>query len=122
MQANLAYQRSKDRETGELVPDAPEWQFYANAHWSFLPEWSLDTQYFWIADRHRADGDLRDDIDDYSIVNLTLRRKNIADHWDVALAVRNLFNHDVREPSDGTIPNDYPMETRAIWGEVRFHF
>ena len=122
LQANLAYQRSKDRETGELVPDAPEWQFYANAHWSFLPEWSLDTQYFWIADRHRADGDLRDDIDDYSIVNLTLRRKNIADHWDVALAVRNLFNHDVREPSDGTIPNDYPMETRAIWGEVRFHF
>ena len=128
--ANLAYQRSEDENTDEIVPDTPEWQFYADANWKFLPEWSLNGQFFWIADRHRADGDPRDDIDDYSLVNLTLRRKNFADHWDAAVSVRNLFDEDAREPSpydpgapDGAyIPNDYLMEGRSVFGEVRFYF
>ena len=29
--ANVAYQRSKDRDTGDIVPDTPAWQFYASA-------------------------------------------------------------------------------------------
>ena len=64
------------------------------------------------------------------LATLTLRRKNINDHWDVAVSVRNVFDEDVREPSpfdptavDGAhIPEDYPMEGRSIYGEVRFHF
>ena len=109
--------------------DAPEMQFYLNPHWKFLPDWSLDGQWFWIGDRNRQADDPREDIDDYNLVNLTLRKKNIADHVDLALSVRNVFDADAREPSPYTsaspagayIPNDYPMEGRAIWGEVRFH-
>ena len=122
LKGNIAYQRSKDAKTDELVPDAPELQFHANALWDFLPDWSLNGQYFWISDRHRATADPRPDIADYDLVNLILRRKNIAKHWDAALAVRNVFNEDVREPSQAVIPNDYPMESRAIWGEVSCHF
>lgn len=130
LRANLAYQHSKNQDTGEIVPDAPAWQFYANANWKFLPHWSLDGQYFWIADRHRANGDPRPEIDDYDLVNLTLRRKNIAEHWDFALSVRNLFDKDAREPSPfdpsapfgAWIPNDYPLSGREVWAELRFHF
>ena len=90
----------------------------------------MNGQYFWIADRHRANGDPRPEIDDYDLVNLTLRRKNIAKRLDLTLAVRNLFNENAREPSpyDPTapagayIPNDYPMEGRSVYGELRFHF
>lgn len=36
--------------------------------------------------------------------------------------LRNVFAEDVREPSLATIPEDYPMESRAIWGEIRYSF
>ena len=122
LRANLAHQRSKDRDTDAIVPDTPAWQYYTNAHWLFLPDWSVDGQFFWIGDRVRADGDPRPDIDNYTKVDFTLRRKNIAKHWDAALAVRNLFDTDIREPSDGVIPGDYPMPGRNIFGELRYRF
>ena len=97
-------------------------QAYANLHWTFRPHWSLDGQYFWIANRHRAAGDTRQETPDYSLVNLTLRRTGIAGHWDAALAVRNLFNEDAREPALAAIPNDYPMPSRTLWAEIRYNF
>lgn len=122
LMGNMAYQRSKDKDTEEIVPDAPELQLYAAAHWTFLPDWSLDARYFWIGDRHRANGDTRPDIDDYDLVNLTLRRKNIMGNWDLAVAVRNLFDENIFEPSDGSIPGDYPMPGRSLWAEIRYNF
>ena len=130
LRSNFAYQRSENKTVDNVVQDAPEMQFYVNPHWEFMTDWSLDGQYYWISDRHREDGDPRDDIDDYNLVNLTLRRKNIANHFEWAIAVRNLFNEDAREPSPyasaapagAYIPNDYPMESRAIWTEVKIHF
>jgi iron complex outermembrane receptor protein len=122
LRGNFSYQHSEDMDTGELVPDAPQLQFYANALWEFRPDWSFNVDLFWIADRNRAEGDIRSKIDDYTKVDFILRRKNIAAHWDVALAVRNLFDEDIREPSDGKIPDDYPMEGRSIYGEIRFQF
>lgn len=129
LKGNVAYQRARDTTNDSLVPNAPGLQWYANAHWSFLPEWYLDGQYYWIGDRQRVQGDTRADIKDTDLVNITLRRKNIGKHWEAALAVRNIFNEDVREPSSfnpssgsAAIPNDYPMEGRAIWGEVSCHY
>ncbi len=127
---SVSYQRSEDKDTGEMVADTPEWQTYLTANWKFLPEWSLNGQYFWVAKRHRDKADPRNDIDDYDLVNLTLRRKNIMNHLDLAIAVRNVFDEDIREPSPydasapagAYIPDDYPMETRAIWAELRYKF
>ena len=122
LKSNIAYQRSTDARTDQVVADAPELQFYTNALWDFRPDWSLSGQYFWIGDRHRASGDTRPDIADYDLVNLTLRCKNIVGQWNAALAVHNIFNKDVREPSQAIIPNDYPMEGRSFWIELRYHF
>jgi outer membrane cobalamin receptor len=130
LNTNFAYQRSKIKANDSLVPEAPGMQFYLNPHWQFLPDHSLDLQYYWVADRPRAQADPREEIDNYSLVNLTLRRKNIAKHWDAALAIRNLFDEDGRIPSpyapaapEGAfVPGDYPMEGRSFWAEVRFHF
>ncbi|MBU0728691.1 MAG: TonB-dependent receptor [Proteobacteria bacterium] len=130
LRANYARQRSRYIDTDSLVPDAPGQQFYLNPHWAFMKDWSLDSQFYWIADRHRAAGDPRSDIEDYELVNLTLRRKNISRHWDMALAVRNLFDEIGRIPSpyapavpEGAyVPNDYPMEGRSFWAEIAAHF
>lgn len=122
LRANFSYQRSTYSDTGAVVPDVPAIKFYANANWKFMPEWSIDCQYFWVGDRHRALGDTRNAIKDYDLVNLTLRRKNIADHVDIAIAVRNLFDKDAREPSLPVIPNDFPLENRSYWAELRYTF
>ena len=63
------------------------------------------------------------DYDDYTFTHSI----NVA---VLSMRHRNLFNEDAREPSpyDATaplgafIPNDYPLESRAIWGEIRAHF
>jgi len=120
--ANVSYQRSTDELTASVVADVPTVKLYANAHWKFLPEWSLDGQYFWVGGRHRAVGDTRPDIKDYDLVNMTLRKNNIMKHWDIAVAVRNLFDTDAREPAPAVIPNDYPLEHRSFWAELRCRF
>ncbi len=122
VRANGAWQESEDSETGVEVANTPGLQFYANANWVFLPKWSIDAQYFWVGDRERPQGDTRSDIDDYSIVNLTLRRKRIYEHLEWAFAVRNLFDEDVREPAVSSIPEDYRMNSRSIWTELRINY
>ncbi|NTV14111.1 MAG: TonB-dependent receptor [Desulfobulbaceae bacterium] len=118
MKSSIAYQRSWDARTKAVVADAPALQFKADLNWSFLPAWSLTGQYLWIGDRHRAATDTRPDIANYDLVNLVLRRTQIAGHWDTAVAVRNLFDADAREPSLSVIPNDYPLAGRSVWVEV----
>ncbi|RJX17140.1 MAG: TonB-dependent receptor [Desulfobulbus sp.] len=124
LKASIAYQRSEDADSGEPVAEAPAWDGYVNAHWTFLPDWSLDGQYFLTAERQRANSDIRPEVDDYQYVNLTLRREHLFGNWEAAMAVRNLFDEDVLEPSPapGLIPGDYPMESRAFWLEVRCTF
>ncbi|EDN71865.1 conserved hypothetical protein [Beggiatoa sp. SS] len=106
-------------QTGYLRPD-----------WLVYPNWYLNTQLNWIADRKRAFGDPRTALDDYTTVNLTLRRKEIREgHWNFAMGVRNLFDIDSREPSVGpgqdgiiTIPHDLPLAGRNYFMELRYRF
>lgn len=122
---NYSYQRSIDEATDEDAGNAPHHQVYLRADWEFLPDWHFNPQLNWIIDRDRVAGDNRPDIDDYSLVDLTVRRKNIKDHWEIAFAVRNLFDSDAREPSPAMpvlIPDDLPLAGRSFFGEIRFRF
>lgn len=122
VKANYAWQRSTDKLTDRVVPSAPGQQIYAQADWRFLPGWQLNTQVKHIMDRVRAAGDSRPSVPDYTLVNVTLRRKEIARNWDVALLAHNLLNTDAREPSpvSGFIRNDLPLPGRTIYLEVRY--
>lgn len=116
--SNFAWQHSEDVKTKARIADAPGQQWMLDADWNFQPEWSIHPQITWVGDRHRAAGDNRPAIDDYWLTDLTLRRKNILDQFELVLAVRNLFNLDAREPSDGTIADDYPLAGRSVWAEL----
>ncbi len=122
LKANCAMQNSKDKETDASVANTPRLQFYVNPHWDFVPDWSLDGQIKWVGDRKRAEDDTRDEIDDYALVGITLRRKNLWKYWDLAVSVRNLFDEDVREPAGAAIPDDFPMAGRSLFAEVRFSY
>jgi iron complex outermembrane receptor protein len=95
-----------------------------------LPNWYLDLQAKWIADRQRAFGDPRPPIADYTTVDLTLRYKDNRNGWtNLAFGIRNLFNEEAREPSLGpdskgmiAIPNDLPLAKRSLFLEWRYRF
>ena len=121
-QGNYAWQHSEDVATGERIADAPGQQLLLSANWKFLPDWSVEPQINWIADRKRAANDTRPQIDDYTIVDLTLRKNNLFKKVDVSVAARNLFETDAREPSLAAIPGDYPLAGRSFWAEIRYRF
>ncbi|MEZ5529963.1 MAG: TonB-dependent receptor [Porticoccaceae bacterium] len=124
---NLAWQKSEDKNLHKDAANSPEKQIYLQADWEFLPNWHMNVQTNWVMDRNRVSGDPRSDIDNYAIVDLTLRRKSVWDGVDVALIVKNLFDEDAREPSQNSdlgplIYDDLPLAGQTVLGEVRYKF
>ena len=120
---NYAWQYSIDRATGDRIPDAPGQQAFLNMDWKFYPKWSLYSQINWVGSRQRMTADTREKVDDYFLVDMTLHREAIMAHIDLNVAVRNIFDEDAREPSDGIkIIDDYPLEGRSLWCELRYRF
>lgn len=122
LRGNYSYQHALDAKTGSVVPDVPGSKLWVDADWGFLPKWSANAQYVWVGDRHRAAGDVRSRIKDFGLAHLTLRRKHIMKRMDLALAVRNAFDRDGREPAPASVPNDYPLEGRGYWAELSYTF
>lgn len=131
LSANYAYQSTKDDNTHKQVEFVPKQQFYLDARWKFKPDWELSSQLNLIADRERDEADTRNNIKDYSLVNMTLRRKNLSfgsgtsgagkTNWEFAATIKNLFNENAYEPGDGKIQDDYLLNDRRIYAEIRYH-
>ena len=123
--ANYAYQKSEDDKTNSDVGEAPNHQIYARGEWEFMPRWHLQTQVNWVGKQKRAFGDARPDLDDYTTVDLTLRKLALINSLDLTLSVHNLFDEDVYEASPGPaaeIPGDFPMPGRSVYGELSYTF
>ncbi|MDM8566353.1 TonB-dependent receptor [Candidatus Halobeggiatoa sp. HSG11] len=126
---NYAYQRAKDEDADHDAGNSPHHQIYFCTNWQFLPHWHLNTQLNWVADRKRVFNDFRPDIDDNITVDLTLHRTDFKKDWNFSIAVRNLLNEDVREPSLGpdrmgiiAIPNDLPQAGRHYFLKLLYKF
>jgi len=121
---NYAYQRSEDKEADHVAGNSPEHQVHLWADWAFKPEWHLDTRVNWVGARDRSAGDTRGDLGDYTMLDMTLRYSRDNSPWEVAVAGRNLFNTDAREPTTGAnataIPNDLPLAGRNYFVELRY--
>ncbi len=126
---NYAVQHATDEQDRE-VPNAPGQEAYLRADWLVIPNWYLDTQINWIADRTRTFGDPRPAIDDDTTLDITLRYKDIRQgRWNFAFGIRNILDADTREPSQGpdsfgliSIPNDLPLAGRNYFLELRYRF
>lgn len=125
--SNYAYQLNQDETLNHDSGYSPHHQVYLRLNWEFLPDWSFSPQAKWIIGRSRSFGDARPPIADYTWVDLTVRRQNLAKHVEVAFSVRNLFDVNAREPSlagspQAAIPNDLPLAPRSFFGEIRVNF
>lgn len=122
LSGHYAYQKNIDEATRHDAGYAPRHHFYIRADFQFTPGWQANGQVNYIADRKRAFGDNRPQIPDYTTVDLTVRTNRSKEGWDFAASVRNLFNADVREPSQigSGITYDLPMPRRNFWLQVRY--
>ncbi|MDC0664281.1 TonB-dependent receptor plug domain-containing protein [Marinobacter sp. SS21] len=126
--ANYAYQDAEDDRTGESMGEAPNHQAYVRTEWQLTPKLQLTTQVNWVGEQDRGAMDARDPVDDYTTVDLTLRTNDTRmPGLGLSLAIRNLFDQDVRDPSPfaapvPSVPGDFPMAGRNLVGEVKYAF
>ncbi|WP_179958315.1 TonB-dependent receptor plug domain-containing protein [Chitinimonas arctica] len=112
---HYAWQRSTDKTSQTDAGNAPRQQLSAQGDWRFSDNWRLAGRVNRVADRRRQAGDNRPAVPDYTSTDLTLSYGNSRSAWDMSLIARNIFNSDIREPSQapGLIPRDYPQAGRA---------
>ena len=131
LSSNFSWQKSEDKNLNADAPYSPEKQLYMAANWQLKELWNIHVQANWVMDRNRAAGagDFRSDVDNYALVDLTIRRKSLWDHVDVALIIKNLFDEDAREPSLAggvgapvPIEDDLPLSGQQILAEIRYHY
>ncbi|MEH6627006.1 MAG: TonB-dependent receptor [Motiliproteus sp.] len=119
---NYAFQHSENADTGADVADAPQHSTYLDMQYTFTEQMSASVQHYWIGSRPREAGDSRAEVDDYHWVNLRLGYSLDAGHLQLAMTVKNLFDSNAREPASTSIPNDYLLEERSIWGQVTYRY
>ncbi|MDX8399077.1 MAG: TonB-dependent receptor [Gallionellaceae bacterium] len=125
---NTGWVHAEDQATGRRIADVPAYQAQLWASWRPAPNWTQHCQASYIAARSRIANDPRSRINDYTLVNLSLRYRRPALKWETALLIRNLFGTDAREPSPGdpglpggaAIPGDYRLEGRKLMFELRY--
>lgn len=125
IQGNYAHQKSIDEISGEDAGLAPENMIHLRSDWRFSQNWAANAQINWIADRRREPDDNRKEIDDYQLVNISLRTTSTK-NWELSMSILNLFNDDAREPSSGggtiLIPNDLPLSERSFYLKITYQF
>ena len=124
LHGNYALQHSEDNSTNTDPGNAPHHHVFAGVDWTFMPSWTLGNQFNWVGARKRVSTDARPPINNYMIIDTTLRYKQKGSPWGAAFSVHNLFDADAREPSPapGSIPEDLPLPGRNFMLEVGYDF
>ncbi len=119
---NVSYQNAED-ENGKTLPDVAKWKVNGGLNYGLFKYLNANANVSWIAERPRAEGDPRDDLSSYTLVDLTLIAKEFYKNMEIRGSVYNLFDEDYRDPSpDMRVPNDYPTNRRMFLFEVRYKF
>lgn len=111
-------------DDGSYAPNVPRNKSFVVTNWRATDALNLNLRASHVADRERSQQDARPDIADYTLVSvkasysLKVAEQTVA----VALIADNLLDEDAREPSNGSIPEDYPLAGRRLWAEVTAKF
>jgi iron complex outermembrane receptor protein len=118
---SFSYQDIQDAATGRKIADIPTKQFYTDLRIQISESLKITAQVNHIMDRKRTVGDARDELDNFTLVNLTAIYQ-VNNHLNFRLTAKNLFDENYYEGTDGRIADDLPMEGRAIYGMLDYSF
>jgi len=120
LKSNFAFQYSIDADDNSVIANAPRRQLFLAANWRPDLEWLFYGQANWIMNRSRSISDPRPAIADYATVDVSLSYQPANYDWEVSASAKNIFDQDSRDPSDGRIAEDYPLEGRSFYIEARY--
>jgi len=125
--ANYAASHAENKNTNTDVAFVPEQQLYTQINWKITDSLFLNIKNNLVKNRIRSTDDLRDNIDDYTITDATLRWESSNMPIELAIIAKNIFDEDAREPSINNgvsvnLPNDLPLAGRYIYSEIRYNF
>lgn len=127
---NYSFVKSTDKITGKPSGKYPAHQVYVGERWKFYQEWNWGINMNWIGERKRTPTDKRNPLSGYTKFNTTLARTGIFNKYDISVTVHNLFDADVRDPSEGpslsatsaAIPHDLPKAGRSVDVSLAYNF
>lgn len=124
LSGNYSFQRSKDKTSGKDAGLSPHHHLFLRSNWQFAPFWQMGAALNYVANRQRQPQDMRPPIADYVTLDLNVRRERVWHNWELQVAVKNLFNRDVREPSlaPGNIQFDLPQPRRSLHAQMIYKF
>ena len=130
LRSSFAWQHAERKDGGKRVGRAPGREFHIAANWKFMPLWNLNTQINWIGGRKQPSYDIRtrpEQLDNYTVVDLTLRKTTQDRSWAFAISAKNLFDKQYFEwgdtpPTSPVDLRDYEMQGRSAYAEVSYHF
>ena len=122
LRSSFAWQLAESKDGGSRVGKSPGREFSFATNWKFMPYWNLNTQINWIGGRKRPSGDTREQLDNFTFVDLTLRKQTQDRSWEFALSAKNIFDKKATEWSHLNIPVDYELQGRSAYAEVSYHF
>lgn len=118
---NYSYLSSKDGME-KLTADIPFNMAYLAMNWQISDNWYWNINAKLIANRVRSDGDMRKKLPSYVWSTSRLERRDILDGVDASLIVNNLLDKRAKEPSRGSIADDFPLIGRQIFLEFSYNF
>ena len=116
---NYSFLHSED-EARNRTADVPKHMANLLGHWRPNNEMHFFLGAKWLSDFARGMGDSRPEIEDY--IWVTSRVEYRFDNIFFSLSAKNLLDEDARSPSNGSIPEDYPLHGRQLMLETRYEF
>jgi len=125
--ANYAWSKATNKTNSIDVAFVPKQQWFLQIDWKINDNLKMNIKNHFVRDRLRNIGDLRQQIDDYWLTDLSIHWASPDKPYEFSLITKNLFNVDAREPSINNgvvvnIPNDLPLAGNMFLGEVRYKF
>lgn len=116
---NYSWQHSKDSETNSVIPLAPKQLVSAMYEAKLSENVNFTAKYNWIGSRNRKVGDLREQLNNYSILGIALHWS--IDSWKLSLLGKNILDENGYDPTHPLVPDvlgpiaDYPIQGRSVF-------
>ena len=119
IKGHYSYLDARDKFDNRLS-DVPVHTFYIQGHYKLATHWQLFAKSKWLSERPRKPGDPREALEGYNITSLNLAWAQ--SRYSAALSISNAFDTDAREPSTGSLPDDYPLAGRHAMLSVSYNY
>jgi iron complex outermembrane receptor protein len=110
-----AFQDSTDRTTNRDAGYSPHHKLFAMLQYEYTHGLFFNSKATYIGNRDRIAEDTRSKADTYTIVDF-LVRKELTQHLEATLEIRNIFDEETEEGGIGTaFPGDMPLPGRSFY-------